>query len=232
MICHCAIVDDKTNDIQIMQNTISSICYGTDLLIEFHCFNYPSDTEILKLYDLYILDIDMPDINGFDLASRIYAINSRAVIIFCTMHDNLVFDSLHLNAFYFVRKDHLQDDFIYAFKKYLSFNHNDEIYVAKTSDGLKKICIRNIMYFEVAHNDVYIHLSDNNEIKERKSLQRIKEEFKTKGFIPIGKSFVVNMHHISSVSKYYVLLSNNQRIPIPKTQYASTCKAFLMYSSR
>jgi DNA-binding LytR/AlgR family response regulator len=110
MIIQCALVDDSLNDIQIIKNTVFYLCYGTDTMIQISSFQTPSDTNILNPFDMYILDIDMPDMNGFDLANKIYEKYPNAVIIFCTMHDNLVYDSFRLNAFYFVRKNNLEED--------------------------------------------------------------------------------------------------------------------------
>ena len=122
MIIQCALVDDSLNDIQIIKNTVFYLCYGTDIIIQITSFQSSSDTEILNSFDMYILDIDMPDMNGFDLANKIYEKYPNAVIIFCTMHDNLVYDSFRLNAFYFVRKNNLEEDLSYSLKKYIAAN--------------------------------------------------------------------------------------------------------------
>lgn len=231
MIIQCALVDDRLNDIQIIKNTIFHLCYGTGIMIQVTSFQNPTDEKIVGFFDMYILDIDMPDLNGFELANRIYKKNSRAVIVFCTMHDNLVYDSFRLNAFYFVRKNNLEEDLAYSIKKYLSL-HSSNTYIVKTAFGIEKIPLEQIIYCEVVHNDMYFHLENSNEIRERKSMQKLSVELISMGFIQIGKSFLVNMKHITRISDYKAVLSNNQSISIPKTQYSSVCKKFLVYSSR
>ena len=231
MIIQCALVDDSLNDIQIIKNTVFHLCYGTDTIIQISSFQTPSDTDILNPFDMYILDIDMPDMNGFDLANKIYEKYPNAVIIFCTMHDNLVYDSFRLNAFYFVRKNNLEEDLSYSLKKYISLRTNDT-YIARTSAGIEKIPFDKIIYFEVAHNDLYIHLEDNSEIRERKSMQKLGTEIGSAGFVLIGKSFLVNMQHIQKINNCKAYLSNGQIIDIPKAQFSSVYKTYLMYLSR
>lgn len=231
MIIQCALVDDSLNDIQIIKNTVFHLCYGTDTMIQISSFQTPSNTEILDPFNMYILDIDMPDMNGFDLANKIYEKYPDAVIIFCTMHDNLVYDSFRLNAFYFVRKSNLEEDLAYSLKKYISLRTHDT-YVARTSTGIEKIPFDQIIYFEVAHNDMYIHLKDNNEIRERKSMQKLGAEINSAGFVQIGKSFLVNMRYLQKIENNSAVLSNGQIISIPKAQFSSVNKAFLMYLSR
>lgn len=231
MIIRCALVDDKLNDIQIITNTVFHLCYGTDTTIQITSFQNPADKEIMDSFDMFILDIDMPELNGFELANKIYIKYPRAIIVFCTMHENLVYDSFRLNAFYFVRKSNLEEDLTYSIKKYLSL-HKNNTYLAKTTGGIETIPYDQIIYFEVTHNDMYIHLENNREIRERKSMQKLSAELASMGFIQIGKSFLVNMKHIQKINNRKVFLSNNQIIDIPKTQYSSVYKAFLMFSSR
>jgi DNA-binding LytR/AlgR family response regulator len=180
---------------------------------------------------VYILDIDMPDLNGFELANKIYEKYPKAVIIFCTMHDNLVYDSFRLNAFYFVRKSNLEEDLSYSLKKYISLRTNDT-YIARTPAGIEKIPFDRIIYFEVVHNDMYIHLLDNSEIRERKSMQKLADELSSSGFVLIGKSFLVNMKHIQKINDCKAYLSNGQNIDIPKAQFSSVYKAYLIHLSR
>ena len=231
MIIQCALVDDSLNDIQIIKNTIFYLCHGTDTMIQISYFQNSSDTEILNPFDMYILDIDMPDMNGFELANKIYEKYPEAVIIFCTMHDNLVYDSFRLNAFYFVRKSNLEEDLSYSLKKYISLRTH-VTYIARTSAGIEKIPFDKIIYFEVAHNDLYIHLLDNSEIRERKSIQKLGTEISSAGFVQIGKSFLVNMRHIQKIKDYSAVLSNGQIIEIPKSPFSSVYKAYLIHLSR
>ena len=200
-------------------------------MIQISSFQTPSDTDILNPFDMYILDIDMPDMNGFELANKIYEKYPDAVIIFCTMHDNLVYDSFRLNAFYFVRKSNLEEDLSYSLQKYISLRTHDT-YIARTSAGIEKIPFDKIIYFEVAHNDMYIHLLDNSEIRERKSMQKLGTEIASAGFAQIGKSFLVNMRHIQKIKDYSAVLSNGQIIEIPKSQFSSVYKAYLIHLSR
>ena len=232
MIIQCAVVDDNLNDIRIIKDTLLSLCRGTDISIQIQSFHNPLNTEILMPFSLYILDIDMPELHGFELAGRIYEKYPDAVVIFCTMHDNLVYDSFRLNAFYFIRKNSLSEDLSYAVGKYVSSLQRKDSYIVRTSEGIAKVPVEKIIYFEVAHNDVYMHLNDNSEFRERKSLQKVAEELSSTGFVQIGKSFLVNLRHIVKISAYKAVLSNDQVISIPRSQYKTIYTKFLVYSSR
>ena len=79
---------------------------------------------------------------------------------------------------------------------------------------------------------MYIHLLDNSEIRERKSMQKLGTEIASAGFVQIGKSFLVNMKHIQKINDCKAYLSNGQNIDIPKAQFSSVYKTYLIYLSR
>ena len=49
--------------------------------------------------DIFILDINMPEMNGLELAHRIHQINSRAVIIFLDSHIEYADDSHYSDSY-------------------------------------------------------------------------------------------------------------------------------------
>ena len=57
-------------------------------------------------FDIVFLDIDMPTINGFEIAERINK-NNSSLIVFVTSHDELVYSSFKFQPFRFIRKNHI-----------------------------------------------------------------------------------------------------------------------------
>ncbi|MBR3168436.1 MAG: LytTR family transcriptional regulator, partial [Erysipelotrichaceae bacterium] len=128
--------------------------------------------------------------------------------------------SFKLNTFYFIRKqDRLTEDIKAAFIKYIDMLSNDT-YIAKNKNGIYKISLKDVLYFEVSHNDLYIHFVNGKEIKERKQIAIVYDEVKNKGFVMIGKSFVVNTKYIISINKSQrsVTLTNRQTIQMTVKQ--------------
>ena len=48
-------------------------------------------------------------------------------------------------------------------------------------------------------------------------------------FLRIHHSFLVNLKHVKSVRNYKVILSNNQKLMIPKARYKDVKNAFIAY---
>lgn len=62
-------------------------------------------------YDVYILDIEMPGINGLTLARAIQKIQEHAVIIFLTSHSSMSFtvETVKLGAIRYVNKLNMEE---------------------------------------------------------------------------------------------------------------------------
>ena len=100
------ILDDNTADAIIIRETLNCL-FKEETVIDL----YKEYTrQINKSYDLYMIDIQLNHISGFEVAEEIKLAAPQAIIVFCSSHNNLVYDSFHYEPFYFVRKDHLQND--------------------------------------------------------------------------------------------------------------------------
>jgi len=215
----CAVVDDDKNDLLQIGKSLAMLAGGTEIIICDKYYDSPEKLPMNELFDLYILDIDMPETNGFRLATKIYSIYPEAAVVFCTSYEDLVFDSLKLNAFYFVRKSFLSADLTSTLQKFIAAkNSHDQIYLCKTGDDLIKVPVSEIVYFEVLKNELFIHLRRNTELRERKSMKTLLEEFSREDFIKVSRNYLVNSAYITEINDSDVMLSSGQKIAIPYRQ--------------
>ena len=59
---------------------------------------------------VFFIDIDMPEVNGFEVASYLKKWNRGCCIVFVSNKDDLVFQSLVYHPFFFIRKAHLDEE--------------------------------------------------------------------------------------------------------------------------
>lgn len=58
--------------------------------------------------DLIFLDIDMPKLNGFELSKEIKLLFPKCIVVFCTNHNELVYESFEYEPFWFLCKDEFE----------------------------------------------------------------------------------------------------------------------------
>ena len=63
-----------------------------------------------KIADLFLLDIDMPEMSGLELAEKIREIGPRTLILFLTSHTEYALQGYKVDAFRFIPKDRLKEE--------------------------------------------------------------------------------------------------------------------------
>lgn len=234
MLIRCALIDDSEFDIAKIKTVLEQAAYGTDIMIHCDAFHSSEEFRLKTPYDLYVLDIDMPFVNGFQLAEEIYEQNSDATVVFCTNHDEFVFDSYRMNAFYFVRKSNLKEDMQSALKKFISKKQNaDACCIVQNGMDVQKVPLKDIAYVRVLHNDLILHLSDSSEIrKKRETMKSFAEEARGKGFAQINQSIMINLRYVRKIFNHTIWLTSGEKFEISRSMLKQTVTAFAMYSMR
>lgn len=103
------ICDDETRILEDMGNRIVHI------LPEAFLTSFSEGKELLGAFeksscDVLFLDIDMPGINGLDIAKVLSEMAEKPLLIFVTSHDELVYDSLQYHPFGFIRKSYFENE--------------------------------------------------------------------------------------------------------------------------
>ncbi|MCR4950367.1 MAG: LytTR family DNA-binding domain-containing protein [Solobacterium sp.] len=222
------VIDDDAYDLKRIINELEKISSESEYLFQTNGF---TDPDLVKDFqsDWFIVDIDLNGKSGFDAADRISRENPAAKIIFCTSHDDLVFQSFGTNVFYFVRKDKLHSDLIDCIKKYVRTQEN--WYLMKTPDTTSGIDWNRIVYFEVAGKDLYIHLSNGSELKERKTLKQVISELPENLFLQPSSSYLVNCAFITAVKDKSIVLKDSSEIPIVKERRKEVMQGYLRYNT-
>lgn len=172
------------------------------------------------LCDIVFLDIDMPEMNGFDIAKILNNIRPDITIIFVSSFDNFVFESFEYHPFRFVRKSNLKEDIDSALNAYQrEIERKKDVYFFKTNEAERSVKTSDIMYFESMGHDIFIYTVDGNfKIKRERdrnmTVKFITEKFENKGFIRVHKSFLVNYLYIHTINYSNIILKNNLKINI------------------
>lgn len=178
-------------------------------------------------YDVVLLDIDMPDLNGLEVAAFFQAADRKPLIIFVTSHDELVYDSLQLHPFGFVRKSYLDKEL----KKVLEdaveeVSSRDKHFFFHTASGDIKLQMDDILYFEAEGNYIKIK-TGSDEFRFRETMQALEISLKSDGFIRVHKGFLVNQEAVKIINSDKLVLNDNTEIPFGRS-YQENARKMLM----
>ncbi len=211
-----AIVDNNINDINCI---ILIVREKLNQELNLEIFQLSTDLKITQdFFDVYLLDIDMPVMNGIELAEKIRQINPDGYIVFITNHDNLVFNSFKVNPFYFVRKSVLKNDLILALNLLLEdINKKHKTVLITVNNEILSLLINEIVYIEKMKNYIVIKCNKNREYKHRKSISKFEEEVNDTRLIRIHNSILVNLQYVNKIENNELYIDyNNLKLPISR----------------
>lgn len=182
--------------------------------------------------DLLLLDIDMPGLNGMELAAALASEKSQTLIVFVTAHDELVYDSFKYHPFAFVRKKYLLEELTSVLndcKK--EIESRNKHFIFQSSSQTVNLALIDIIYFEGQANYLAIHTS-NGIYKMRSTMAAVEEELKSSGFLRIHKGFLINLEHIRILKTEELEMDNGVVLPIGKSYSEEAKKGILRYMRR
>ena len=199
-----AIVDDDVDFSSELQQYVKKFIerlytrYEIDI-INNNFFNNTLD----KTYDIVFLDIDLKEINGINIGKKLLVSEANPIIIFVSSRDDLVFSSLSVRPFYFVRKSYLKQDLKETMQLFTFDFHG-----RKTN-----LFLKDIYFIESSGHDVTLY-TKNGKYCYRSTMKNILDNLGTETIVQFQKSFSVNLDYIKEIEKNTIILKNNEEFNI------------------
>ena len=203
--------------------TLNTFTNGDDLL----CYIAKSGG-----FDLLILDILMPGMNGIELATEIRRKDADCKIIFLTSSPEFAINSYKVNAFYYLLKPFNENDLKSLLCKVLNqmVKEKSASIVIKEAGKLTRVQIPTIRYMESIKHTTNFHLNNNEVLSCYSSINEFEEILLSyKGFVRCHKSFLVNMNYVISISSRNFVLTDETLIPISRQAYGQVKNAYINY---
>ena len=235
-----AVCDDNIKFAGDLANHLRRICAKSvpdDCEVEI-LKAFGSCKELLSFMEHYpvsilFLDIDMPELNGFQAAEQICRKHPDTKIIFVSSYDDFVYTSLEYSPFRFLRKSRLEkelsDAFIKAIKKCTS---DVESVVFDTVSGKQAIMFSEITYVVSEGNYYYIKTLSGTEYKCRGTLSEAEKILSRADFFRIQQSFIVNLNHIVSVKGCDVEMVGRDTLSVSRRKAEAFKSAYLEFSRK
>jgi len=212
-----AVIDDDSIILEKISELIDRYMHQENCIDQFNSGVTFFNSQQL-IYDVVFLDIDMPDINGFEIAENLKFIKPSVIIIFVSCMEHLVFNSFKYSPFRFVRKSNLDDDMRVSIMEYeKKLVENNQTFLIKTHELEVNIPIIEIIFFESQGHDLYVKTINNlfklkRDKNNEQSIRSLTEKISNHGFIRVHKSFLVNYKYIYKIKRNKIVLKDNSEI--------------------
>jgi len=178
-------------------------------------------------FDIYLLDIIMPDINGIRLGVTLREQNDGGLIIYLTSSPDFAVESYNADALHYLLKPIDSSQFFQCMDKAIGrLNRSPKEAISiKTHGSTRIVPIRNILYVERVGRRIRYYLNDNAVIDSvtfnGKFQNAISPLISSHCFLAVGSSFAVNLSYVTEVTKTDMVLAGNHLVPIPHRTYTT-----------
>ena len=227
-----AICDDMEEDVKYISSAVNQWAEKENITVDIETF--PSAESFLfryaeqKAFDILLLDVEMPSMNGVELAKRIRKENDAVQIIFITGYTDYIAEGYEVSALHYLVKPLSETKLFKVLNRaVLKIRKNEKSLYLSLSGEMIRIPIYEIKYLEVQQNYVTVHSKKDYTVK--KTLGEFERELDER-FYRMGRSFIVNLSCIDKITKTDVFLSDGSVIPLPRGQYGPLNKAFITHT--
>lgn len=230
--------DDKRELLQIRQLVDEFLsCDFAESKIEVH--NFESSLELIKqlesgkYFDIFILDVVMPGINGMDLAADIKIVDQVAKIIFLTSSPEFAVESYSVGAFNYLLKPVQKDKLFSVLRKAISdiYSELKKYIIVKTQIGMFKILMHELIYVEVMGRTTFFHQINGVVIESISTISKVEPALLTdKRFIKPHRSYIVNLDYIKNLSQEGITTTGHHIIPVSRNVFKEVKQAYINYS--
>ena len=185
--------------------------------------------ELLKKQncDVLLLDIDMPEVTGLEVAEQLNSLTKKPLLIFVTSHDELVYDSFQYHPFAFLRKSRFDAEIEKVLQDCVRELEEKKQHFCFRSDGNDvRLLLADILYFEAEGNYLKV-VTAKETYRFRSTLTAVEHTLQNRGFLRIHKGFFINQAAVKLLNAEEATLQNDITLPIGKS-YSKTVREQLL----
>lgn len=230
-----AICDDdevELHRLNVIVQQIIKLYSETEISIAvFHTANSLLNAIRYENFEIYLMDIIMPERNGIELGQLIRQRDEQAVIIYLSNSPDFAVQSYTVHAYYYLLKPVKYEELYLVLQKVLKRyeRFNTSVYI-KTSNGMVTVSKSSIIYIEYHYHYLSYYLENGEVIDSvifRESFgQKMQDLLKDFRFTKVSSSVIVNMLFVNKISKKGFTLINKKELRITRT-YQSARKSYM-----
>lgn len=226
---HITICDDSEIYRQYLMDLLQA--WGKMHAQACHFSQFSSAEEFLFAWEdhqdvsVFLLDIEMPGMNGVDLARLIRQRNAQAQIVFITGYSEYMAIGYDVEALHYLVKP-IESEKLYAVldRAVARLQRQEPTLLIEQHGVLTRVAVSQIRYIEVNRNYVTLHVDTAYEI--RRSMKEI-ESLLDKRFLRIGRSCIVNLTYVMQVSRTELTLTDGTKLYLPRGSYNAVNRAMI-----
>lgn len=203
-----------------------------NLRADIHSYTFTNGIKLISsfeqyqpYYDIVFLDIDMPIMNGKEVAKELRILDKKFKLIFVTAFDQEALNTFQYDVIGFLPKPLLEKRLPNIIEQVVHKIDEDNpqlqifrVDLEPNEDRIMdiKVPLNDIMYFESVNRKVYLYTKRETFKLHSYKLSEIVQQYVALGFVDIHRTCIVNIKYIFSVNDIEIRLDNGIRLPLSR----------------
>lgn len=217
--------------------------------VEFCIREFPNAAAFLfeweqdQAWDVLFFDIQMPGLNGVELARRIRTENRMVGLVFVTGITDYLLEGYEVEALHYLIKpvdpvkigscmERVFTRFREQEKREAILTEARELVGSEKSNRITlRLMPEDIVYIEAAVHNTELHTEDKCYVV-REGINAWKERLPEEAFCSCHRSYLVNLLYVSHLEKEAVILDDGRQIPLSRKNSKDVNRAFIRFYSK
>lgn len=180
-------------------------------------------------FDIILLDIEMPGLNGMEAAEKLRARDTDVVLVFVTNMAQYAIRGYAVGALDFVLKPINYYTFSVRFERAIHRAQKREgsQVLLNLPDAVRRVDTRDIYYVEVQNRQLHYHTT-GGEYVVRGTMQQAEQQLGPYHFVKCSHWYLVNLRHVTEVKRDTVMVAG-QELEISRRNYTAFLTALTNY---
>lgn len=228
-----AICDDNENQIRELRRLLDewsidkpfAISIDEYISAEGFLFNYPDHP-----CDLLLLDIEMKQLSGMELAKKLRSDGDILPIVFITGYSEYIGEGYEVEALHYLLKPVDKQKLFAVLDRYIKRRAPENEITVKCADKTIHISPDVIVYCEAVGKNTHIHTREQTLICESGIGNFSK--ILSSDFIACHRSYIVNLRYVKCIGKTEITLDNGENIPLSRRLYKEVNEKFIRFYTK
>lgn len=239
MIYKFAVCDDEQEYRNLIKVELDRVATACNVKVDVVFFK--SAIECLAYFeqgnapDLLLLDIDMPNMSGLELAKKVREVNEKQLIVFVTAHSEYVFESFEVQPFRFLRKENLYMELYLTLQRAIPMidKMQPKYLSLKWETGEEMVEVMTVRYAEIWKRRMHFYLEDGRELVVKMTMKKLLEMLRDDDrFVLFDSGLLVNTTQVQIYNRQEVTLKDGTMLPTARTRQEEVKRVIMRNRSR
>lgn len=200
-----ALVDDDKTFLNSIKSVLQTILREEDNLIHFEngikfLNHFEGSRANAPLFDLILLDIKMPFVNGIQVGQVIRSHSPEVAIVYLTAYEGYCLQAMQVRPLDYLLKKHHKEKLHQIINEVRYRANKQDLFIIHFEGSVVSLPLGGIRYMESQGRKLIVHYG-NVEYSTYYKIKDAEKELIDSGFIRVHRAFLVNTLHIVAVDR-------------------------------